>query len=236
MGKGLHMAFTLHASGPCPFCLLELFSMLSVILKPPGLCPISISGNSLLHHLISHDPPFQLDWNTETHPSNPGLGTKICDREGTWLRGLYLSLEDLLGPLPDPECPREAQSLLGPLHLGGKTPLRVPTAVWSSFSIYTVSSAPRDRRFWLTLLMFSGFRIQQMSEGKPAGSLRPPEFFTLAPHGLQSLCWLPCHQGKGAVGNQLISPVLSHLEFCSPCCFRYSSVLWPFCFKISLSG
>ena len=52
----------------------------------------------------------------------------------------------------------------------------------------------------------------------------------------QSLCWLPCHQGKRAVGNQLISPVLSHLEFCSPCCFHYSSVLWQFCFKISLSG
>lgn len=122
MGKGLHMALTLHASGPCPFGLLELFSMLSVILQPSGLCPISISGNSLLHQLTSHDPPFQLDWNTETHPSNPGLGTKICDREGTWLCGLYLALEDLLGPLPDPECSREAQSLLSPLHLGWKTP------------------------------------------------------------------------------------------------------------------
>lgn len=108
------------ASGPCPLCLLELFSMLPDILQLSGLCPISISGHC--HHLTSHDPPFQLDWNTETRPSNPGLGTKICDREGAWLCGLYLALEDLLGPLPDPECPREAQSLLSPFHLGRKTP------------------------------------------------------------------------------------------------------------------
>lgn len=144
------------ASGPCPLCLLELFSMLPDILQPSGLCPISISGHC--HHLTSHDPPFQLDWNTETRPSNPGLGTKICDREGAWLCGLYLALEDLLGPLPDPECPREAQSLLSPFHLGRKTPKSACSCV-ILFPFYMISSIPRDRRFWLTLPMFSGFRI-----------------------------------------------------------------------------
>lgn len=98
-----------------------------------------------------------------------------------------------------------------------------------------VSSVPRDRRFRLTFQMFSWCRIQQMSEGKPAGYLRSLVLHS-GPRGPQQLCWFPCHQDKGTAGNQLISPVLRHLEFVVLVasiilqCFKY------FVFKKSLSS
>lgn len=103
-------------------------------------------------------------------------------------------VEDLLGPLPDPECPQEAQSLLSPLHLGWKTPKSTCSCVILFSILHGLLNTKRQN-----ILAHSSnvFRIKQMSEGKSAGYLRPPEFFTLAPHGHSHSGDLPATRAKG---------------------------------------
>lgn len=222
------LARALSAFWSSSVCCLSFYSLLVCVLSP-------FQGTHSSTIWPAMTLPFSWTEIQETHPSNPGLGTKICDREDTWLCGLYLSLEDLLGPLPDPECSREAQSLLSPLHLGGKTPKSAYSCVILFFHF---TQSPQYQETEDLAHSSDVFRIQDSANvwGEISWVLEASRVLHSGPTWPQSLCWLPCHQGKGAVGNQLISPVLSHLEFCSPCCFHYSSVLWPFCFKISLPG